>query len=118
MAKVTSNQERLNQLFDADPRTDSAIGAALDVSKQTISAWRKGIRSPKRSMLVKIAAYYNVSIEWLLGWDLPAPDLSLSSAMLSDDEQTLVAAYRAADDRAREDAMRTLLTHPRSVDNR
>lgn len=113
MAKAASNQERLNQLFDADPRTDSAIGAALGVSKQTISAWRKGIRSPKRSMLVKIAAYYNVSIEWLLGWDLPAPNFALSAAMLSEDEQALVSAYRSADDRARDDALHTLLSHPR-----
>lgn len=73
MAKVASNQERLNELFDADPRNDVAIAHSLGVSKQTISAWRNGSRSPKRSMIEKIAAFYNCSVEWLFGWDMPAP---------------------------------------------
>ena len=67
--KVATNQERLNELFDKDPRTDSAIADALGVSKQTISMWRHGTRSPKKQMLIKIAELYNVSIEWLMGFD-------------------------------------------------
>ena len=73
MAKEATNQERLNELFDVDPRSDNAIAHSLGVSKQTISAWRNGTRSPKRSMVEKIAEYYNCSIEWLYGWDMPAP---------------------------------------------
>ena len=73
MAKVATNQERLNELFDADPRNDVAIAHSLGVSKQTISAWRNGTRSPKRSMVAKIAEYYNCSVEWLFGWDMPSP---------------------------------------------
>jgi len=68
--KTATNQERLNELFDADPRTDSAIAAELGVSKQTISAWRSGFRSPKKPMLIKIAELYHVSIEWLMGFDV------------------------------------------------
>ena len=45
--KVTTNQERLNELFDNDPRNDTAIADALGVSKQTVSMWRHGTRSPK-----------------------------------------------------------------------
>ena len=68
--KTATNQERLNELFDADPRNDSAIAAELGVSKQTISAWRSGFRSPKKPMLIKIAELYHVSIEWLMGFDV------------------------------------------------
>lgn len=68
--KVATNQERLNELFDSDPRNDTAIAESLNVSKQTISAWRKGIRSPKKPMLIRIAETYNVSIEWLMGFDV------------------------------------------------
>ena len=68
--KVATNQERLIELFDADPRSDSAIAEALGVSKQTISAWKKGIRSPKKPMLLHICEVYNVSIEWLMGFDV------------------------------------------------
>lgn len=68
--KTATNQERLNELFDADPRNDSSIASELGVSKQTISAWRSGFRSPKKPMLIKIAELYHVSIEWLMGFDV------------------------------------------------
>ena len=66
--KIATSQERLIELFDSDPRTDTAIAKELCVSKQTISAWRTGTRSPKKAMLVKIANIYHVSIEWLMGF--------------------------------------------------
>lgn len=68
--KVSTNQERLNELFDSDSRNDSSIAAELGVSKQTISAWRSGFRSPKKPMLIKISEMYHVSIEWLMGFDV------------------------------------------------
>ena len=68
--KVATNQERLNELFDADPRNDSAIAAELGVSKQTISAWRSGFRSPKKPMLLKICDVFHVSIAWLMGYEV------------------------------------------------
>ena len=77
--KTATNQERLNELFDADSRNDSSIAAALGVSKQTISAWRSGFRSPKKPMLIKIAELYHVSIEWLMGFDV---DRSSSGASI------------------------------------
>lgn len=73
MAKIATNQERLNELFNADPRNDVAIAHSLGVSKQTISAWRNGSRSPKKTMVKKIAEFYNCSEEWLYGWDMPTP---------------------------------------------
>ena len=81
--KITTNQDRLCELFDADPRNDTAIASELNVSKQALSAWRNGTRSPKKPVLIKIAQMYNVSLEWLMGFDVPKngvytqpPDLS------------------------------------------
>lgn len=68
--KVATSVERLNDLFDSDSRSDTAIAKDLHISKQTLSAWRKGRRSPKKSVLVKISELYNVSIEWLLGFNV------------------------------------------------
>ena len=68
--KEATNQDRLNELFDEDPRSDTSIAADLGVSKQTVSAWRTGTRSPKKDMLVRIAEKYNVTIEWLMGFDV------------------------------------------------
>ena len=93
--KVTTNQDRLIELFDSDPRNDTAIAAQLNVSKQALSAWRKGTRSPKKSVLVDIANMYDVSIEWLMGFDVPKnarapvepvpesdPEISIVSGMM------------------------------------
>ena len=68
--KVATLQERLNALFDSDPRNDTAIAAALGVSKQTVSAWRSGDRSPAKKMVMKISEMYQVSLEWLMGFDV------------------------------------------------
>ena len=67
--KTATTTERLNELFDKDPRSDSAIADALGVSKQAISLWRNGTRSPKKSKLLELSEMYNVDIAWLLGYD-------------------------------------------------
>lgn len=68
--KVSTSTERLNELFDSDPRSDSSIAKAIGVSRQSICSWKSGVRSPKKSMLIKICKIYNVSIEWLMGFDV------------------------------------------------
>lgn len=108
MAKVKTNKERLNQLFDMDPRNDSAIADSLDVSKQTISAWRNGTRSPKGTMLEEIALKYGTSVSWLMGWDLPDPDINTAPILLKEDEKEVLISYRHATDSIRE-AVRKLL---------
>ena len=69
--KIATNQQRLIELFDADPRNDTAIAEQLHVSKQALSSWRNGVRSPKKTVLIEIARMYNVSLEWLMGFDVP-----------------------------------------------
>lgn len=84
--KTTTNQDRLNELFENDPRSDTAIAAALGVSKQAVSMWRRGERSPKKSVLVKIAEEYNVSIEWLMGFDVDRKPTHSVSIVIPDSE--------------------------------
>lgn len=92
--KVATCQERLNELFDSDPRSDTAIAKALGVSKQTVSMWRNGSRSPKKSALLKIAEIYNVSIEWLMGFDVErSGEMKIPS--LFDDRQLFLKYMQA-----------------------
>ena len=96
--KTATNQERLNELFDADPRNDSAIAAELGVSKQTISAWRSGFRSPKKPMLIKIAELYHVSIEWLMGFDVEKVSSSVPIVVPNNELFTKVVKFMKPDD--------------------
>lgn len=85
---------RFNELSEQYVGTDAELGSALGVSKQTISAWRTGTRSPKKPHIVKIANYFNVSIPWLMGitdHDDGQPDLPVE---LDDDETRLLSIYR------------------------
>ena len=127
--KVATNQERLNELFDSDSRSLTSIAEELGVTKQAVSMWRSGVRSPKKSVLVKIAQLYNVSIEWLMGFDVPkenppegfwnnyftyehkipivVPDserfVKLVHYMPEDDYQMVMHAFERAEKRLREE---------------
>lgn len=106
--KVTTLQDRLIELFDEDPRNDTAIAAELGVSKQTVSAWRNGTRSPKKPMLLRICDLYHVGIEWLMGYDvdrlpsvsrvpviIPNSDqfVKIAQAMTPEDYQTVMRIF-------------------------
>jgi transcriptional regulator with XRE-family HTH domain len=43
------------------------LGQDLGVVNQTISFWESGSREPDLDTLVKIAQYFNVTIDYLLG---------------------------------------------------
>ena len=68
--KIATSTERLNELFESDPRSNAAIGDILNVSRQAVSAWRQGVRSPNKNVLIKIAEMYNVNLELLMGFDV------------------------------------------------
>ena len=73
--------------------------------------------TPTLETYVKLALTMGMSIEdlFVMMDDAPislVPDTTIASDVLSIDERRLIAAYRAADERAREDALNTLLNHP------
>lgn len=73
-AKVSSFTERFGELVgdlmaNGAQRVD--IAKQLGVSKQTISAWETGERSPKRPTVAGIAQTYDINIAWLHGFDAP-----------------------------------------------
>ena len=47
--------------------TMKELGEIIDVSTQTISNWEYGIYEPNIYHLVKLANYFNVSIDYLVG---------------------------------------------------
>ena len=75
--KVSTFKDRFRSLCEENPTSDSKLADRLHVSKQTISAWKSGIRSPKEPTIIAIASFFNVSVKWLMGFDVsrePADD--------------------------------------------
>lgn len=82
--KVKTCQERLNELFDTLPYSDIDIAKKLGVSKQAISAWRNGSRSPKKTALEDISNMFGVDIAWIMGFDVERDNQRLNVALLLD----------------------------------
>ncbi len=68
--KVSTFQERFAELLDERPESDTELAKKLMVSKQTVSAWRTGVRSPKINTAASIARAFGVNVDWLFGYDV------------------------------------------------
>ena len=68
---VTTFKERLADLCYESRQPDSELAKALGISKQTLSAWKCGTRSPKGPTIETIARHFNVPVDWLMGFDVP-----------------------------------------------
>lgn len=69
MAKISTFQNRFVNLLNNSGKTDAVIADELGVSRQALSSWRNGHRSPTRSMIEHIADSFHVDVSWLMGYD-------------------------------------------------
>lgn len=58
---------RLRDLLSAPGETQGKLADAIGVQRQSIGQWKDGITSPDVNAFNKIANYYNVSADYLLG---------------------------------------------------
>ena len=97
MANVTVRLDRLNEVFDSDSRSDSMIAESFGISKQTISAWRNGTRSPKKNKLKEIADFYHKDIMWFFGFDDQAEEKPISQVEDERIKEIISLLSRASD---------------------
>lgn len=77
--------ERLRYLIDCEEIKIKDLAPKLCLSASTLSNYAQGIREPDYDTLRRIADYFGVSIDYLLGHKTPAED----------DERQLLARYRS-----------------------
>ena len=58
---------RLRELREKKNLTQTALAKDLKVSNTTISNWEAGYRQPDLETLIRIANYFDVSLDYLLG---------------------------------------------------
>ena len=69
---------RLKELRNKANITQKELAEAINTSQQNIAFYEKGERKPKHDMVEKLANFFNVSIDYLLGkTDFPDPDLDV-----------------------------------------
>ena len=81
--------ENLHTLRKEKGITQEELAAVFSVTPQSVSKWELGISCPDITMLPKLAEYYQVSVDELLGYK---PTSSLSS--IQDDGELIDAVYR------------------------
>lgn len=59
--------ERLRRLRERKRMNQKALGECCGVSKNTVARWERGEREPGASSLIKIADFFEVSTDYLLG---------------------------------------------------
>ena len=72
---------RLKELRENKKITQAELGKALSISTSTIGMYEQGRRNPDPDMLCKIADYFNITVDDLLGRKpkLTNPDASISN---------------------------------------
>lgn len=98
----------LKSLRIANNLTQEKIAKQIDVARSTYTYYEQEGRSLSPDILVKLANFYNVSIDYMLG-RTTNPDFSItSSPTYSPDELDLIKKYRALDETLQE-AVRDLI---------
>ena len=59
--------ERLKQLRKRDGLSQTEFAKKFNISTGTIGNWETGAREPDASTLMKIAKFFNVTVDYLLG---------------------------------------------------
>ena len=62
--------DNINRLMEEAGVTNVDLGRILEISDETIRSWRKGTKVPTVDKLLKLATYFNVSLDDLMGRSL------------------------------------------------
>ncbi len=75
--------------------TGAKLGEAVGVSKQSVSKWENGLAYPDFETLKKLADFFNVSTDYLLGkTDIKNPEKESNKQEIPDDFETPEEAMR------------------------
>ena len=85
--------------------TQRQVADYIGCAPSVYSRYETGDREPSIDILMQLSRYLNVTIDYMVGNEPPSDD------GLTNYEIALISAARAADDRAREDALQMLLSH-------
>lgn len=63
----TTVGKRIRMLRESKGLTQKEAADALEMPRSTYVHYEDGSNEPKISVLVKLALYYNISVDWLIG---------------------------------------------------
>ena len=91
--------ERVIHLIEQAGITKNKMLLDLNLNKSSMLNWEKRRNTPDGDILLKIARYFNVSVDYLLGNDTPAPASPVLT--FTPEEQRVILRYRAMSEEAK-----------------
>lgn len=90
--------DRLRKIREDHNYTQEQLAELLDIGQTQIWRYENGKSAPNSDILLKIASFFNVSTDYLLG--LSDEPKGYFEVELTPDEQKVLAAYRRGDIRS------------------
>lgn len=59
--------ERLKELRQENGLSQSALAQKIGVSQKAIDYWERGVNEPKATYIVKLADFFDVTTDYILG---------------------------------------------------
>ena len=96
---------KIRELREAKGIQQKSLAIDLGVSQPTVSDWESGRKTPSARSTQKLADYFGVTIDYLLGREDTKKDPTADSSdgafkmpihNISDDEYSIILAYRQA----------------------
>ena len=91
---------RIRELRESRGIPQKVLAIDLGVTQATVSNWESEAKAPSNSRARKIATYFGVTVDYLLGYDTEKPLQStvapdwLAALEITDSEKTLIRLYR------------------------
>lgn len=93
---------RLKEIREDRNLSQQEVATAIETSQTNIARWENGKNEPSYLQLVKLADFYNCSIDFLVGRDEDFSKVTLQSQIvLSSEEKDLIKYYRGIEKPAR-----------------
>lgn len=99
--------DKLRQIRKANGITMKQLAVAIGVAEASISFYETGKRQPDIETLCRLANYFNVSVDYLVGNDMALSPAANSARIVIDDaeERELITLFRSISREAKDAIM-------------
>lgn len=96
-------QMRFKEIRKARKLTQNQVANLLDIPVRTYQNYERGVNDPDTDIICKLADYYGVTTDYLIGYSTIA--VADTESYLSPDEERLLSAYRTLDGELKESVL-------------
>ena len=84
MSEASITQERLRTLRAESGKNQDTVAEECGISRIALARYEGGQRMPKMNILARLAEYYGVTVDYLMGRDEPQDELVIAPHLKED----------------------------------